>query len=241
MPGIATVGALPGWGPQQDALGRRIFWSQDHKVYAPGGLVIDGTNSRDLTNLTVAGASQSDVLQAGLVMGRITASGFYAESIIGVTNAVYNANAATVQTTAAVAAEIVRRIGTSGSLIVTGASSANAAVTAVNTQTMTITGVNTISGAITVSQAGQVAAIAGSFLSAADGSAIPRCLIAKEDGIEIMDRFGNYYNAQFPEALAGGAIESAQIVNYPTDTGLQAWLKAQLRAVGIGYIFRDDF
>ena len=70
---------------------------------------------------------------------------------------------------------------------------------------------------------------------------MPKCLIEKEDGIEIMDRFGNYYNAQFPQPLVGGAIESAQIVNYPTDTGLQAWLKAQLRAVGIGYVFRDDF
>ena len=83
--------------------------------------------------------------------------------------------------------------------------------------------------------------IAGTLVCPADGSQVPKCLIEKEDGIEIMDRFGNYYNAQFPQPLVGGAIESCEIVNYPSDTGLQAWLKNQLRAVGIGYVFRDDF
>jgi hypothetical protein len=39
----------------------------------------------------------------------------------------------------------------------------------------------------------------------------------------------------------GGAILAPQIVNYPSDTGLQAWLKAQLRAVGGPYLFSDDF
>jgi hypothetical protein len=243
MPGIATVGALPGWGPQQDALGRRIFWTQDHNVFAPGGLVIDGTNSRDLTNLTVAGAAQYDVLQAGLVMGRETTSGFYRNSIIGALTAAVTAGTVTSLTvSAAVASEVARLIANAGgnvNLTIIGPPSANGAASAVVSEAVVATAASGTT--ITITSLTLPAMIAGSFVCPADGSQVPKCLIVKEDGIEIMDRFGNYYNAQFPEALVGGAIESAQIVNYPTDTGLQAWLKAQLRAVGIGYIFRDDF
>lgn len=242
MPGIATVGGLPGWGTQQDALPRRIFWSNDKKVFAPGGLVIDGTNSRDLTNLSVANAAQYDVLQAGLVMGRITASGFYTEAIIGVTNVAYNnvTSNTSVSTTAAVASEIVRRIGTVGYLTFTGPPTANAASTTVAVQNVAFNAVNVTSGVITIN-AIMANTINGTFISASDGSATPKCLIGKEDGIEIMDRFSNYYNAQFPEPVVGGCLLSTQIINYPTDTGLIAWLKAQLELYGYGYIFSDDF
>ncbi len=249
MPGIATVGALPGWGPQQDALGRRIYWSQDHKVFAPGGLVIDGSQSRDLTNLTVGGAAQYDVLQAGLVMGKEGASatnpGMYRNSIIGATTAQIPASATTsISVSAAVATEVQRLITQAGanvSLTLYGPATANTGLaTSVNSQTVVATsasGTTISTQSFTPSQI----FIAGTLVCPADGSQVPKCLIEKEDGIEIMDRFGNYYNAQFPQPLVGGAIESAQIVNYPSDTGLQAWLKNQLRAMGIGYVFRDDF
>ena len=242
MPGIATVGALPGMGTQQDALGRRIFWTQDGKKLVPGGLVIDGTNSRDVGNLSVSGASNGDVLRAGTVLGKIT-GGFYAPSIIGALTTAYTTAGATntvLNTTAAVAVEIVRRIGTSGNINVVAATTGNAAVASVATQNATFSAVNTTSGQITIT-ALSAAAANGGFLCPVDGSGTPRCLVAKEDGVEVVDRFGSSYNAQLPEALVGGAVESKQITNYPTDTGLQAWLKAALRAVGYAYLFSDDF
>lgn len=241
MPGIATVGALPGMGVQQDALGRRIFWSVDHKVFAPGGLTISGSNSRDVANLAVnTSYSNSDILRAGTVLGKITASGFYAPAILGTINAAWNGYGTTLSTTAAVAVEIVRRIGQSGQLRVIGAASANAAVSAVNSQNVAFSAVNVTSGAITVT-ATNVNCVNGGFIGADDGSYVPKCLIAKEDGIEVVDRFGSSYDAQLPEACIGGDITASMIVNYPTDTGLQGWLKAQLRAVGYGYVFDDDF
>ncbi len=43
----------------------------------PGGIIVDGALSRDLTN-----SVDTDVLQAGNVMGKVTASGKYAPSIV---------------------------------------------------------------------------------------------------------------------------------------------------------------
>jgi hypothetical protein len=242
MPGIATVGATPGKGVQQDALGRRILWSKDHVVFAPGGLVIDGTNSRDLGNLAInTSYSNTDVLRCGLLMGRITASTFYAPSIIGVINAAWNGLGTTLSTTAAVAVEVARRIGASGQLRLIGCATGNTTnVLAVNTQNVAFSAINVTSGAITVT-ATNINCVNGGFIGVDDGSYVPRCLIGKEDGISVVDRFGSSYNAQFPEAIIGGDIVASMIINYPTDTGLKAWIKSQLRAVGYGYVFDDDF
>ena len=81
---------------------------------------------------------------------------------------------------------------------------------------------------------------AGSLVQPTDGSQKPLALVTKQDGITVVDRLGNSATVEFPEATIGGAILAPQIVNYPSDTALQAWLKAQLKAVGI-FLFSDDF
>jgi hypothetical protein len=207
----------------------------------PAGCVIDGAYSRDTTN------ANPDVLQAGCVMGKEGSTGanpgFYRPAIIGLTSVAVTAGTVTSLTVpAAVATEVARLIAVTGgnvSLNLIGPPTANGAVSAVATTAITATAASGTT--VTITSATLPACVTKSIIAPADGSQTPLCLIAKEDGIEVMDRFGNSYNAQFAEALVGGALESLQIVNYPADAALQAWLKAQLRAVGIGYIFRDDF
>ena len=51
---------------------------------------------------------------------------------------------------------------------------------------------------------------------------------------------GNGLNIQFPRVpIAGGVVNSPNIVNYPSDPALQAWVKAQLKAAGL-FLFSDD-
>ncbi|MGO8744622.1 MAG: hypothetical protein ACLQNE_01410 [Thermoguttaceae bacterium] len=356
---IADIGLMPGWGQQIDALYRRIWWSVDEKRFLPGGAAIAGAIARDPTNTLVDGTPCPQVLQAGMVMGKVTAAGSYqgqyAPSILGLLTQGYGGATTTICVAAATAAEIVRRIGSTGTLNLTGPIAAGgtvrtiqAAYTAVNTgtgavtlsaalgtaavnavnqvNTVAVTGtasagtiqftiegtttgtaaysavwatflaniqaasdatfgtnaivwggtslagltatfsgtgfagrpvgamtanVSALTGAtgatVTVTTAGAQAVAgnagdfeAGSLVQPADGSQAPRALITKQDGITVVDRLGNNATVEFPEATIGGAILAPQIINYPSDTVLQAWLKAQLKAVGL-FLFSDDF
>ena len=75
-----------------------------------GWILIDGTHARDPLNGT-----DIDVLRAGTLLGRITASGKYAPSVLGILSQAAAASATTVNVSAAVASEIVHRIGRTGS------------------------------------------------------------------------------------------------------------------------------
>ena len=121
---IADIGLMPGWGQQIDALYRRIWWSVDEKRFLPGGAVIAGAIARDPTNTLVDGTPCPQVLQAGMLMGKVTAAGSYqgqyAPSILGLLTQGYGGATTTIYVAAATAAEIVRRIGSTGTLNLTG-------------------------------------------------------------------------------------------------------------------------
>jgi len=204
-------------------------------VLLPGGVVIDGSNSRDPLN-----SGDVDVLRDGLVMGK-TASGKYAPSILGVLSQAYDkdgSSATTMVVSAATATEIARRIGTSGTFKVTGPPTASGTVT---TETITFSAVDTDTGAITVTTASNDF-IAGAFVQPTDGSETPRCLLyAGGYGIKATDEDGASIDEQFPTPLIGGIVDASQIVNYPSDASLKTWLKqTALNAVG-QFVFDDDF
>ena len=51
---------------------------------------------------------------------------------------------------------------------------------------------------------------------------------------------GNGLNIQFPRVpIAGGVVNAPNIVNYPSDPALKAWIKTALKTVG-PFIFDDD-
>lgn len=137
---------LPQMGTERVARHRTVT-SDAYGKFLPGGGIIDGTKSRD------TGEEDGDTnhLRAGLLMGRITASGKYANSFFGTTAGALAGNGTTITVSVAEALEIVRRIGSTGNLTLTGPPSANSTARSV---TIPFTAVNTSTGVVTVTPIG---------------------------------------------------------------------------------------
>src|ERR1700729_3560219 len=76
------------------------------------GRQIDGLNASDPDN-TLTSADPND-LRPGLLMGKITATGLYGSSIVGVSQVAYTSGGTSLTLTLPQAAELVRRFGASG-------------------------------------------------------------------------------------------------------------------------------
>lgn len=334
---------VPGVQTTKTATPRRITISPQGLMILPGGKIIDGSKSRDPLN-----TGYLSELRPGLLMGEITASGKYAPSVIGITGEALSSDESELTVSTAVATELVRRVGSSGTFKLTGPPTAAGTV---RTVTVTYSGVDTATGVITItavgvsstwtltltdgtdggtfavrvtSPDGTVRTIAGQAwnVSAAnleiaiealsnvgagkgtvglvgavytitfdedlgdmlvevvqdttndggvfeggvlaaqtavgiDGRFVDGSLIQPTDGsetilgllpempdmtgIRVTDTDGNSIDQTLPQLLVGGMIDASQIINYPADASTKAWVKAQLRAVGGGYVFDDDF
>jgi len=115
-------------------------------AYVPGGAIIDGSKSRDYGN-----SDNTRGLRAGTLMGRITSGGKWANSVLGVTTVALAGSGTSITVSAASAVEIVRRIGATGTLSITGP---EAAAGTVQTKTLTYSAVDTSTGVVTVSALG---------------------------------------------------------------------------------------
>lgn len=80
--------------------------------------------------------------------------------------------------------------------------------------------------------------VAGSFIQPVDGSETPKCLINDGSGVRVVDRDLASVDTPYPEMLVGGLINSSAILNWPSDTSLQTWLKNSLNAAG-HFTFKD--
>ncbi len=145
---------MPGIGTTIVAVYKPIWKGRGGVQYLPGGGTIDGNNARDPANV-LAGSnlpnvqtSYTNVLEPGLLMGKITASGFYGAAVFGLTTVPLGGGQTTLSVAAAVAAEIARRIGQSGTLTLTGP---NVSGGTVRSRSITFSAVNTSTGAITIS------------------------------------------------------------------------------------------
>jgi hypothetical protein len=200
--------------------------------FVEGGGTIDATRTRDLSN-TIA----PTLLNPGLLMGRITASGRYANSIIGVTAAATLANATSFTIPAAAAAELVRRNGATGTLSLAGPPTASGTMAV---QTVTYTAVNQTTGVVTC-DAIAAATIAGSLVGGGDGSESPRTFIPDGYGVTIgVSGQPIPPISPFPWIPREGVYEVAQIVNWPSNAVLQAWIRAALDAVGRNSLLASD-
>jgi hypothetical protein len=196
---------------------------------------IDGTLSANPLN-----APFTWLLYAGTLLGRVSASGKFANSILGVTTAAYaHSGGTTISTDVNTAAEIVRRIGASGTFKLTGPP---AAAGTVATQTVTFSAVNTSTGAITITATG-ADAVNGSLIQPTDGSETIITMICDVWGKKVADQLNTTRVDVFDAQLlaAGGTINTALIVNYPADASLKAWIKAALKTTCPGVNFSDDF
>ena len=213
---------------------REVFYSgrQFAQFWAPP-VTVDGTNSSNPLN-----APYTWLLWAGTPMGRIAATGKYANSIIGLTGAAAASGATSITTDVNTAAEIVRRIGASGTFKVTGPPTAGGTVA---TEVVTYSAVNTSTGVITCS-ALSAAVVVASLIQPTDGSETIITLLCETDGLQIVDQTHTNRVDVFCGTLlaGGGTINTGMIVNYPSDASLKIYLKSALKATCPGVTFLDD-
>lgn len=227
-----AYGALAvGLGSERTATHRKIFLNNSD-VYLPGGKQINGTLSRDSGNTPIT------VLRPGLLMGKITATGLYAPSILGVSTGAYTSGGTSITVSAAQATEIVRRVGATGNLIFVGPPTANGtnAVSAAKAYSA----INTTTGVITTADIG-ADKVAGSFVIAEDGSGIPRTFVPdNEYGIQVTDQDGtSVASVDFPRVPVAGNVDSSQLLYWPSDTSLMEWIVTSLNGTGGGQFVFD--
>jgi hypothetical protein len=228
----------PGVLPTYSAIPREVFLAnKQFAQFVASPVTIDGTLSSNPLN-----APYTWLLWAGTAMGRVSATGKYANSILGTTTAAYahgGGSNTTLTTDVNTAAEIVRRIGSSGTFKLTAPPAAGGTVA---TQVVTFSAVNTTTGAITITALG-ADAISGALIQPTDGSESIVTLLCDTWGKKISDQL-NATRVDVLEAqllAAGGTINTAVIVNYPTDPSLKAWIKSSIKAACPGVNFSDDF
>lgn len=227
-----VYGGLPGPQTQRAQAYNSIRVNDQNVAYLPGGRIIDASKSRDPEN-----TGYITTLRAGMVMGMVTATGFYAPSIIGLSTVLHDTSVVTTTMTlpATVVTEIQRRIGSSGTFKIIGPPTSGGTVA---TETVTYSAIAT-STTITITATSADFA-AGSIIAPTDGSETPRCFIDDGDGIRVTDIDGNNVNQPFAFPLVGGTINTDSIVNYSSDSSVKTWLKGQLNGTSGGQFIFDD-
>jgi len=224
----------PGVVGYYDSQPREVFYSgrEFAQFWAPP-VTIDGTNSSNPLN-----SPYTWLLWAGTPMGRVTATAKYANSILGLSSAAAASGATSITTDVNTAAEIVRRIGASGTFKLTGPPTAGGTVAV---QVVTYSAVNTTTGVITCT-ALSAAAVTASLIQPTDGSETILTLLCETDGLQIVDQTHTNRVDVFCGTLlaGGGTINTGMIVNYPSDSSLKAYMKSALRAMCPGVTFLDD-
>lgn len=145
-PGLTSFGR-PGIGTALSAVRRNVSRNGALDFYPAGG-AIKGTKARDPGN--------SDTvlnLRPGLVMGKITSGGLWANSILGLTNGALAVGGTTLTVGAACVTELVRRVGATGTFKLTGPPTAAGVV---KTLTVTYSAASGTSITITALGANQV-------------------------------------------------------------------------------------
>jgi len=228
--GIVPSFGRPGVGTAVSAQRRNV--SRDGSFsYFPAGGTIEGTKARDPGHSAV----DTRTLRPGLLMGKITSGGFWANSIIGVTAGAYTSGGTSLTVSAASAAELVRRVGASGTFNLIGPATAAGAN---NTTQVTYSAVNTGSGVITITDIG-ANRIAGCFVCPEDGSQTPRTVIPDGYGEVIPDTDADI---PFPLIPVAGCLDVAQVINWPSDTTLKTWVRESLSTLSGGkFVFSDQF
>ena len=229
---------MPGLGSARTASHRHVFLQHSEKLLA-GGRLIDGDQSRDTGN-----TGNLDVLRAGTLMGKITLTGLYAPSIVGVLASAYTSGGTTLTVSAAVATELDRLLGQSGTaeFVAIGPPSANGTVAVTD---VSHSAINTRTGAITVSDLG-ASKVAGTLIAVKDGRQLPATFISDLDGygVKVTDADGaNLSVVEMPRFPVWGMVDSAQLLPvWPSDTSIRQWIVDQLVRAGQGqFVFNHLF
>lgn len=232
LPGYVT--GMPGLRAAKSAAHRIVFRDGVIDAWLSQGKVINGDQSRDPGN-----TGDVNVLRAGLLMGKITASGKYAPSFVGVIGTAYTSGGTTLATGVATAVELDRLLGQSGTaeFVAIGPPSANGTVAVTS---VTHSAINVATGDITVSSLG-VNKVAGTLLAVNDGRQLPLTVIPDGFGVNVFDSDGITATDQpFEKVPIAGVLDSSQLLPvWPSDTSLQAWIFSYLSQVSGGKFIGD--
>lgn len=234
---LAQVQGLPGM---------RAATSADHRIVTkggqipslPGGRIIAGACIRDPGNTPVTR------VRAGMLLGKISSVvnslgtvGYFGASILGVTTGSEVVGSTSIQASAAVVTELVRRCGASGTFKLIGPGSAGGSVIS---ETVTYSGASSTN--ITVTAIANNF-IAGSFICPTDGSEEPITFLPNGWPFEATDDNGDNVNQEFGALPIGAIIDSSELLPvWPSDASLQEWIVSRLnQAGGGGYVFDHKF
>lgn len=226
----------PFLGRPQITTGSTVSWAYVFRdgamAFLPGGgTVIDGDLSRDPFN-----TDSVYLLQPGTLMGKITSGGKYAPSVIGVTTGAYTSGGTSLTVSAAQAAYLVARVGTSGTFNLIGPASAAGAN---NTTQVTYSAVNTTTGVITITNIG-ANRVAGCLVAPEDGSQVPLTLIGDGYGVPIDS--ATLADVEFPHLPIGGVIQTDKLPFFPSDATLKTYVRTSLSTVSGGkFVFSDQY
>lgn len=224
--------SLPGYYSGNSLQSRNIFRNLDpaQRQYLPSAFVIDGTLSRD------TGATPSNWLRAGLILGKVTTGGKYRNSIIGLTTgAISSGTATSVTVPAAVATEVARLISVAAgnvSLRLNGPPTAGGTIAATAVTATAASGTT-----ITISSVSLPAMVDKSLIQPADGSQLPVTVLGDSGGVDVVDE-GNVNRDQALGLFLRGADFYANMILAggnalsDLDTSIQAWLKQQVNGGG---------
>jgi hypothetical protein len=230
---------LPGIGTERTSTPLNILVTVEGAKYFPGGKIIDGSLSRDPLN-----TDNHEVLRAGMLMGIITATGLLAPSVIGKVLTDTAANAKTLVVSEQTGDEVERRCGVTGSIKLVGAPTDTGTVAVSGDLAYTsIDAAADSKRTINLTENAPAVYVDGSFVCAIDGSHIPVGILNTPSGVKVTDDLNASVDVECPELLISGQIIYDNIINAPADalTTLKAWMKAYLRASGLGFLFNDDF
>ncbi len=236
---LSQVVGLPGTRVHTTASYRTVTSGGPLMAVLPRGRIIAGACSRDPGNTT-------DVtrLRAGIVMGKITSVvnslgtvGFFAPAIYGVTTNAEPTGSTSIQATAAVVTELIRRRGTTGTFNLIGPGSAAGVVISETVTYSAASSTNITVTALTNSF------IAGSFICPTDGSEDPLAFIPDGHPIRVTNQDGTSQDIEWPTVPVSMVVDSSQLLPaWPSDTSLQEWLVSRLnRAAGGKFVFDHTY
>ena len=225
---------------------RNVWYNGSGAMFAPTNAQIDSSNARDTFN-----TSDVTVLEAGLLMGKITAASFantngtnvgmYSNSFYGLVSTAAPATNTTVYVASAVATEVARQItANAGSAINVKFIGPPSAAGTVATFTGTVSAGSGTS--LTVTALGTALA-AGSLIAPTNGAQTPITFVADSYGIPLTLTSGSLTNQYFSRMPIGGDVNTDMILGYSSmDTSVQTWVKQQLAAAGTGgdFTFKDN-
>jgi hypothetical protein len=228
------IGGVPRIGSRVNVTPRKVVLSGP-EFYLAGGRVLSGACSRD------PGATDVTILRPGMLMGMISSvvnslgtTGYFAPSILGVTTNAEAAGSTSIEAAAAVVTELARRCGSTGTFTLVGPPTASGVV---NRETVTY---SAASGTTITVTATTNAFVAGSLIMPTDGSENPISLISDQWGVRVVDPLTLASQDQsWPHVPLDGVIDASQVVNWPSDASLKAWLVGQMNTNGYGHFVFD--